>query len=521
MERNIIWNDNIRQGNFKLYFDDIDPEKPEKIVLKKTTEDRQPPVKIWEFEMVDKQYVDDADAYLQMQIDIINEEISDDYCKLIETSIPFEYFADNHGTYLVDCGLNIETETGLVNVPVKGVMLVTIDENDVMKRVARLEKTDIGITGFASLVVSYIDDVMTVYGLVDRNFKTVSEDFAEVEHFFVQRLDDDERWTLEQIENLRIEMTTYIDTKIGETVHYIDDEIGKVTQLINDARYVNYTFTLSFPGAYRRLPYKGNVQAEVTMEYFVGEESHTAVFTSNIKAPSDYYSNEQGEQMVPISFSKVINTGERADVIFLGITGFMRWVNSEVLGAEILSPILNVLVKEEISADFSINNIPAVKYYSTNNFYPMRSGIIVDAGENDYFRTNLKYTAVNGLCKCVVSIIPKQPLGDEIYFSTELGLASPVFDFPIRFLSSGPVDGTLVETVSKDGMISLLNGSGVETLFHYKVSLHPPFEHYFPSIMFIRLRTTHLDSSAKLTPYPDSMVLTFDVPYYQYVTSAP
>ena len=64
-----IWNDNQWTDNYRLGFDFEDDKKPDKIVLSNRDDDRgyDNPVR-WEFEIVDKKYVDDADVNLQRQI---------------------------------------------------------------------------------------------------------------------------------------------------------------------------------------------------------------------------------------------------------------------------------------------------------------------------------------------------------------------------------------------------------------------------------------------------------------------
>lgn len=64
-----IWNDNQYTDNYRLGFDFEDDKKPDKIVLSNRDDDRgyNNPVR-WEFEIVDKKYIDDADANLQHQI---------------------------------------------------------------------------------------------------------------------------------------------------------------------------------------------------------------------------------------------------------------------------------------------------------------------------------------------------------------------------------------------------------------------------------------------------------------------
>lgn len=79
-----IWNDNYDGRNYRLYFVVTDDTtKPEKIVLEKWTDTKPEDVKLWEFELVDKAYIDAADAALQTQITEIKNEIETDVSKLM------------------------------------------------------------------------------------------------------------------------------------------------------------------------------------------------------------------------------------------------------------------------------------------------------------------------------------------------------------------------------------------------------------------------------------------------------
>lgn len=72
----VIWNDNQHTDNYELSFDFEDDKKPEKIVLSNRDDDRgynNP--KRWEFEIVGKDYIDNADAALQSQITTNSQNI--------------------------------------------------------------------------------------------------------------------------------------------------------------------------------------------------------------------------------------------------------------------------------------------------------------------------------------------------------------------------------------------------------------------------------------------------------------
>lgn len=64
----IIWNDNHLTDNFRLLFDLLNDNPPESIKLKCYDDDRQGAPAKWVFEIVDKGYIDRADALLQTQI---------------------------------------------------------------------------------------------------------------------------------------------------------------------------------------------------------------------------------------------------------------------------------------------------------------------------------------------------------------------------------------------------------------------------------------------------------------------
>lgn len=64
----IIWNDNHLTDNFRLLFELLDNNPPESIKLKCYDDDRQGQPEKWVFEIVDKGYIDRADALLQTQI---------------------------------------------------------------------------------------------------------------------------------------------------------------------------------------------------------------------------------------------------------------------------------------------------------------------------------------------------------------------------------------------------------------------------------------------------------------------
>lgn len=83
-----IWNDNQYTDNYRLGFDFEDDKKPDKIVLSNRDDDRgyDNPVR-WEFEIVDKKYIDDADANLQRQITDNATRIADHETRIANNTI--------------------------------------------------------------------------------------------------------------------------------------------------------------------------------------------------------------------------------------------------------------------------------------------------------------------------------------------------------------------------------------------------------------------------------------------------
>lgn len=99
-----IWNDNQYTDNYRLGFDFEDDKKPDKIVLSNRDDDRgyNNPVR-WEFEIVDKKYVDDADANLQRQITDNATRIADHETRITNN----EHTLADHETRITDNTHNI------------------------------------------------------------------------------------------------------------------------------------------------------------------------------------------------------------------------------------------------------------------------------------------------------------------------------------------------------------------------------------------------------------------------------
>jgi len=104
-----IWNDNQFTDNYRLGFDFEDDKKPDKIVLSNRDDDRgyNNPVR-WEFEIVDKKYIDDADANLQRQITENATRIADHETRITNN----EHTLADHETRIANNTSNIASNTG-------------------------------------------------------------------------------------------------------------------------------------------------------------------------------------------------------------------------------------------------------------------------------------------------------------------------------------------------------------------------------------------------------------------------
>lgn len=104
-----IWNDNQFTDNYRLGFDFEDDKKPDKIVLSNRDDDRgyNNPVR-WEFEIVDKKYIDDADANLQRQITENVTRIADHETRITNN----EHELADHETRIANNTSNIAANSG-------------------------------------------------------------------------------------------------------------------------------------------------------------------------------------------------------------------------------------------------------------------------------------------------------------------------------------------------------------------------------------------------------------------------
>lgn len=106
-----IWNDNQYTDNYRLGFDFEDDKKPDKIVLSNRDDDRgyNNPVR-WEFEIVDKKYIDDADANLQRQITDNANHIADHETRITHN----EHELADHETRIANNTMNITANAGQI-----------------------------------------------------------------------------------------------------------------------------------------------------------------------------------------------------------------------------------------------------------------------------------------------------------------------------------------------------------------------------------------------------------------------
>lgn len=115
-----IWNDNQFTDNYRLGFDFEDDKKPDKIVLSNRDDDRgyNNPVR-WEFEIVDKKYIDDADANLQRQITDNANRIADHETRISHNEhelADHETRITNNETNISNNASNIASNQGMITV---------------------------------------------------------------------------------------------------------------------------------------------------------------------------------------------------------------------------------------------------------------------------------------------------------------------------------------------------------------------------------------------------------------------
>lgn len=210
-----IWNDNLYTDNYRLFFDEIDPDKPEKIILTKKDDDRNNAPNKWEFVIVDKEYIDEADQHLQNQIDIINEEIADDYCKLIEVEIDFTIPTVEWGNYRIEATGNLHrTDGSIVQCHLEGLMLAE-PVNDTVDVRFQMQKTSIGIYGLATLTVVYYQGKAKMYAIVSRDLadeiEGTTSDWFTITSFESHRLSTLQDYMQGEIDRLTADTVSSVD----------------------------------------------------------------------------------------------------------------------------------------------------------------------------------------------------------------------------------------------------------------------------------------------------------------------
>lgn len=175
-----IWNDNQYTDNYRLGFDFEDDKKPDKIVLSNRDDDRgyDNPVR-WEFEIVDKKYIDDADANLQRQITENATHIADH-----ETRIT------NNETNISNNASNIASNQGMI----------TVLQGDVANLTTQVTNNTNNITHNDARITVLEAQPKSEHQYIDRTFiSEVGTDWAYI-HTYIDYLSDD-----------HVTMTTTVD----------------------------------------------------------------------------------------------------------------------------------------------------------------------------------------------------------------------------------------------------------------------------------------------------------------------
>lgn len=163
VERTDIWNDNQHTDNYKLFFEEIDESVPEKITLTTFDDDKNNPNNKWEFDIVDKVYIDTADQLLQSQIDVhetritsletrvtdIETEIENDYCKIVVQIDGYYGVPTSTGIYnlLNKVFVNKKDGTGFI-IEFKGQTVIDDIDNMVFELYQFTTHSDIALSKF-------------------------------------------------------------------------------------------------------------------------------------------------------------------------------------------------------------------------------------------------------------------------------------------------------------------------------------------------------------------------------------
>jgi len=104
---------------------------------------------------------------LNTQVADIKNEISDDVCKLVETSAPYTVADFPIGIYRVHANLRVHLQTQVIAIPVMGIMTVSID-SAVKETYFNLTKSEITTGNVADVNVSYFNGNIDMSALINR-----------------------------------------------------------------------------------------------------------------------------------------------------------------------------------------------------------------------------------------------------------------------------------------------------------------------------------------------------------------
>lgn len=232
-----IWNDNQFDGdnnfNYRLFFDEITPDRPDLIVLAKYTQDKNIPEEKWIFPLISKDYVDVADELLQSQIDIIDEEIETDYCKLIETEIGFSTDFNFDGTYEVNFVITVNKGSLHVEIPMTGYAFKKGDHVRV-----NANRSGYAGNGIGSCVAIYNSDIGTlkVYAIVSRD---------------VYNAEGTITWSLSDQTGIKVTDGELLGLTIENVEKTVNDDMDVYTIIRKNGDNVNVSIETITPQVYR------------------------------------------------------------------------------------------------------------------------------------------------------------------------------------------------------------------------------------------------------------------------------
>lgn len=189
-----IWNDNQYTDNYRLGFDFEDDKKPDKIVLSNRDDDRgyDNPVR-WEFEIVDKKYIDDADANLQRQITENATHIADHETRISHN----EHELADHETRITNNETNISNNASNI---ASNQGMITVLQGDVANLTSQVTNNTNNITHNGARITALEARPDPGHQYIDRTFiSEVGTDWAYC-HTYIDYLSDD-----------HVTMTTTVD----------------------------------------------------------------------------------------------------------------------------------------------------------------------------------------------------------------------------------------------------------------------------------------------------------------------